>query len=50
MKPHSASQTPEKLYKEPKFMSYLVFLCVVVCALFFIDLPWMSNLIEPVQY
>jgi len=50
MKPHSASQTPEKLYKEPKFMSYLFFLCVVICALFFIDLPWMSNLIEPVQY
>ena len=50
MKPHSASQTPEKLYKEPKFMSYLVFLCIVICALFFIDLPWMSNLIEPVQY
>lgn len=50
MKPHSASQTPEKLYKEPRFMSYLVFLCIVICALFFIDLPWMSNLVEPVQY
>jgi len=50
MKPHSASQTPEKLYKEPRFMSYLVFLCIVITVLFFVDMPWMRHLVEPVRY
>ena len=50
MKPHSHSQTPEKLYREPVFLGYVVFLGIVVTALFFIDIPWLSNLVEPVQY
>jgi 4-hydroxybenzoate polyprenyltransferase len=51
MKPHSASQTPEKLYKEPRFMGYLVFLCALICLLFFYDIPWMNNyLVEPVKF
>lgn len=50
MKPHSASQTPEKLYKEPAFMGFVIFLVLVVTALFFIDLPWMSGLVDPMHY
>jgi len=50
MKPHSATQTPEKLYKEPVFIGYVVFLTLVVTALFFIDLPWMRGLVDPIAY
>ncbi len=50
MKPHSASQTPEKLYREPKFVAYVVFLGGVVTALFFIDIPWMKSMVDPVIF
>lgn len=47
MKPHSASQTPEKLYREPAFMAYIVFLVVVVALLFFVDIPQLQGLMDP---
>ena len=50
MKPHSASQTPEKLYREPKFVAYVVFLGGIVTALFFIDIPWMKSMVDPVVF
>ena len=50
MKPHSASQTPEKLYKEPAFMGFVTFLILVVTILFFIDLPWLGSLVDPIHY
>ena len=50
MKPHSASQTPEKLYREPKFVAYVVFLGAIVTALFFIDIPWIKSMVDPVVF
>ncbi len=50
MKPHSHSQTPEKLYREPQFLAYVVLLGLIVGILFFVDIPWMRHLVEPVHY
>lgn len=50
MKPHSASQTPEKLYREPGFVAYVVLLIAVVAALFVIDIPSLGILMEPLRY
>lgn len=50
MKPHSPSQAPEKLYREPLFIAYVVFLTFLVGALFFIDLPILNILVEPVSF
>lgn len=47
MKPHSASQAPEKLYQERAFMSYVVFLGIVVIGLFFVDIPQLEILMSP---
>ena len=50
MKLHSASQEPEKLYREPAFIAYVVFLAALVGALFLVDLPVLNILIEPVSF
>lgn len=42
----SPVQAPEKLYRERSFIAYVIFLSVVVVALFFIDLPWLGPLME----
>lgn len=42
----SAAQSPEKLYKEKGFVAYVVFLGLLVTALFFIDIPWLNLLVE----
>ncbi len=47
---HSPTQTPEKLYKEKKFIGFIVFLCIVCTGLFFIDIPWLQVLVERVDY
>lgn len=50
MKPHSASQTPEKLYREPKFIAYVLFISIVITGLFFIDIPLLKLIVDPVIY
>ncbi|MCG6862086.1 MAG: UbiA prenyltransferase family protein [Chromatiaceae bacterium] len=50
MKPHSATQAPEKLYREPAFLAYVLFLAGLVGALFFIDLPALNILVEPLRF
>lgn len=50
MEPHSTTQTPEKLYREPKFVAYVLFLGIVVTALFFIDIPWMKGMTDSVSF
>lgn len=50
MRPNSSTQDPEKLYKEPGFMSYAILLCVVVGALFVIDIPWLKIFLNRVDY
>ncbi|MGD0949256.1 MAG: UbiA prenyltransferase family protein [Candidatus Binatia bacterium] len=46
MKPDSAAQHPEQLYKEPRFIAYVLFVAILVTALFIIDVPslaWFLN-------
>jgi len=49
-KTHSPTQNPEKLYTEKKFILYVIFLCIIVALLFFIDIPWLQVLVERVEY
>ena len=45
-KEDSAVQKPEKLYKERGLMLYIVFLIVLFAFLMFVDIPWLSLLLE----
>ena len=47
---HSVVQTPEKLYKERRFAAFVVLLVVVVTVLFFVDIPFLQLLIDPVIF
>jgi len=48
MRKDSVTQRPEKLYQERRFMVYLVFLGILVTTAFFIDIPWLNILINPI--
>ncbi len=48
MRKDAVTQRPEKLYKEQRFMAYLIFLGLLVVMAFFIDLPWLDFLINPI--
>jgi decaprenyl-phosphate phosphoribosyltransferase len=48
MRKDSVTQRPEKLYQEHRFMVYLVFLGILVITAFFIDIPWLDILLNPV--
>ena len=50
MRSHSPTQNPEKLYKESGFVAYLLFLVIVVGALFAIDIPWLHLLLDKTTY
>lgn len=50
LRSESAAQAPEKLYREWRFMSFVVFLAALVVALFLIDLPIMHVLMDPVVF
>ncbi len=39
----SPTMSPEKLYQQPRFMAYVIFLCLLVGVLFFVEVP-------PIQY
>ncbi len=47
MREDAVTQRPEKLYQERRFMAYLIFLGILVAMVFFIDLPWLDFLINP---
>ena len=46
MRKKSATQNPEKLYKERKFSLFVLVLATTVTFLFFYDLPWLDVLID----
>jgi 4-hydroxybenzoate polyprenyltransferase len=46
----SVVQTPEKLYTERRFVAFVVFLALFVTALFFIDVPVLNLLVDPVHF
>jgi decaprenyl-phosphate phosphoribosyltransferase len=43
---NSPVQYPEKLYKEKRFMLFLVTLCTVIFILLFVDIPWLHFLLK----
>ena len=47
MREDSVTQRPEKLYQERRFIAYLIFLGILIAMVFFIDLPWLDFLINP---
>jgi len=48
MRPLSAAQSPEKLFREKNFFSYVVFLCFLTIGLALLEIPALSSLSEPV--
>lgn len=46
MKPDSTTQKPENLYREKRFMAYVIFLAIFVAVLFLIDIPLLKLLLE----
>ena len=48
MREDAITQRPEELYRERRFMAYIVFLAILVAVVFFIDLPWLDFLINPI--
>jgi decaprenyl-phosphate phosphoribosyltransferase len=47
LKPHSAAQAPEKLYREPLLMAAVVLCAVVLLVLLFVDIPAAHRLFPP---
>lgn len=50
MKPDSAAQRPEKLYRNRRFVAYTVFLAFLVVFLFFFDIPSLEIFVDKVQF
>ena len=46
----SALQTPEKLYREKKFVAYVFLLISIVTVLFIVDIPQISLLLDKLEY
>ena len=47
MQANSASQAPEKLYRDKGFMAFIVLLSVVTMGLFFVEIPWLAWVLNP---
>lgn len=47
LKPHSAAQAPEKLYREPTLMISVIACAVVMTTLMFVDIPLIHTLFAP---
>jgi decaprenyl-phosphate phosphoribosyltransferase len=47
LKRDSATQAPEKLWRESAFMSFAAFTFIAAAVLFFVDLPFLHVLMEP---
>jgi len=50
MRPESAAKDPEKIYREPRFVTFTVLLCVLVAVLFFVDIPFLNVLTSRIEY
>ena len=48
MRPNSPVQNPEHLYREKSLMAFMVFLFVMVGLVSYIDIPWLSRLLDSV--
>jgi decaprenyl-phosphate phosphoribosyltransferase len=47
LKPDSAAQAPERLYRERAFMCFAAFTFAVGALMFFVDIPFLQALMEP---
>jgi len=50
LRPDSATQAPEKLYEEPRFLAFVCVLMILVAVLLFVDMPWLNVLMERLSY
>jgi decaprenyl-phosphate phosphoribosyltransferase len=50
MQPESAAKDPEKIFKDPKFLSLCVFLGGLIGFLFFVDIPSLHLLVDKLEY
>jgi 4-hydroxybenzoate polyprenyltransferase len=50
MRAESAAKDPEKIFREPRFVLFVLFLCVLVTVLYFVDIPSLNILSERVHY
>lgn len=50
MRTESVAQNPEKLYRERRFLAFIVLLCISVGLATFVDMPWLEFLIEPLNF
>lgn len=49
LKPNSAAQAPERLFAEPKFIAFVGLVCACVAVLFYLDIPALHILVEPIR-
>ncbi len=47
MKPESAAQAPEKLYREVGLLTFAAFVFLATIVLSFVDMPFLQHLMEP---
>lgn len=50
MKPDSAAQRPEKIYRNGGFVAYVAFLILLVVFLFFVDIPVLDIFVNKVEF
>ena len=50
MRPASPTQTPEKLFRERSFVAYTTLLCLIIAALFVLDMPALDILVDVTRY
>jgi decaprenyl-phosphate phosphoribosyltransferase len=49
LKPNSAAQAPERLFGERAFMGFVGIVCLAVAVLFYVDIPLLHILVEPIR-
>jgi decaprenyl-phosphate phosphoribosyltransferase len=50
MRPESAAKDPEKIFREPRFLSFVAMIAALVAVLFVVDLPFLDLLLNRVEY
>ncbi len=48
LKPHSAAEAPERLFSERRFVAFVAVLCAITGVLFYVDIPGLHILVEPI--
>jgi len=48
LKPNSAAEAPERLFSERRFVAFVAVLCVIAGILFYVDIPGLHILVEPI--